>query len=467
MTIPGTFYGLNIGLTGLTSAQAAQTVTGNNIANAGTAGYTEEVADIVEAPSGPTTGVSNGGATESTFGGGAVVNTITRSRDQFLDAQFRDAQSTSSADTALSTSLGEVQNSFDEPSTSGISAGITNFFNSVETLQNNPSDIGVRTTVVASATALAQTFQTVQGNLTTNANSVSTNITEDMSQVNSIGQQIAGLNVQIQQDTAENIQPNSLLDARDLALDNLSKLVNVTTTNGTNGSINVSIGSTDLVVGSIANTVSLSSIQSRGDLTSGEVYGLTQSQTAIAGYQSSLNTLAATVASSVNAVQSTGAGLDGSTGIPLFTVTAGSEASTIAVNSVVQNDPSKLAVGSLSNITPPATTPPPSDASNAVLLENVSTTTQPTLNNQTISNYFNTLITNLGSTTKNAQTNTTNATAATTQLSNQRSTEEGVSTDNEMTNMMIFQRSYQASAQYIATQDDMLNTLVNSIFGTT
>ena len=460
MPIPGTFFGLNIGLTGLTTAQAAQTVTGNNIANAGTAGYTEESADIVQGPQGPVTGQANG-ATSSFYSGGSVVNTILRSRSQYLDSEYRTAQSASSASTALSTSLGDVQTSFNEPSTSGISANITSFFNSVASLQNNPSSVAVRTTVVDSADALANAIQTVQGNLTTNATTVSSNISQDMTQVNSLGQQIAGLNVQIQQDTEQNIQPNTLLDQRDLLVDNLSKLVNISTTTSSNGGMNIAIGSTDLVVGSTSNTVSLSTMQSRGDLTSGEVYGLTQAQSAISGYQSNLNTLASTIVTQVNAVQTTGMGLDGSTGIPLFTATTGSEASTIAVNSVLQNNPSEVAAAAV--VAAPATTPPPSDASNAVLLQAVATTAQSTLNNQTISNYFNTVVTGLGSTTSNAQTQATDTSAATTQLSNSRATVEGVSTDTEMTNMMIYQRSYQAAAQFISAQDAMLNTLINTM----
>ena len=97
---------------------------------------------------------------------------------------------------------------------------------------------------------------------------------------------------------------------------------------------------------------------------------------------------------------------------------------------------------------------------------NVATTNQAALGNQTISNYFNNMITNLGGQTKAAQTAATDATASATQLTNQQASIEGVSVDSQMTNMMIYQRSYQASAQFISTQDDMLNTLINSIFGT-
>ena len=346
MTIPGTFYGVNIGLSGLTSAQAAQTVTGNNIANAGTAGYTEESADIVQGPEGPTTG-PNSGVIVSNYGSGAVVNTITRSRDQYLDAQYRTANGNSSSDSALSSALGNVQDSFNEPSSNGISEAISSFFTNVTNLQNSPSDIGVRASVIDSGAALAQSIQTVQSNLSSNNQSLATNVSDDMTQVNSIGQQIASLNQQIIVATAENTQPNTLLDQRDLLVDNLSKLVNVTASATPNGGVNIAVGSSQLVAGDTANTVTLSTLQSRGDLQSGEVYGLTQAQGDIAGYQSNLNTLAATIVTQVNNVQTTGMGLDGSTDVPFFTATSGSEASTIAVNPTLQNDPSQLAAAAV------------------------------------------------------------------------------------------------------------------------
>jgi flagellar hook-associated protein 1 FlgK len=464
MTIPGTFFGLNIGLTGLNSAQAAQVVTGNNISNAGTAGYTDETAVIATGPDGPTTSLSSS-AIDSYYGGGSVVNTITRASDQYLDAQVQNAQGQSSQQSALSTALGNVQNSFNEPSTSGISAAISNFFNSVTNLQNSPSDVGVRATVVDTANALAQVMQTVQSNLTSNNQSVATNITQDMSQINTTGQQIATLNVQIQQDIGDNIQPNSLLDQRAALVNTLSTLANVTTSMTAAGAMNVNIGSTTLVSGLTANTVDLATMQSRGDITSGALSGLTQAQTAITGYQSNLDTLASTIITSVNQVQQSGMGLDGSTNIPLFT---GTSASTIAVNPTLVNDPSEVAAAAFvaATMSDPNPTPPPSDASNAVLLGNVSSTNQTTLSNQTIPGYFNNMITNLGGQTKAAQTAATDAQTSTTQLTNQQSSIEGVDVDTQMTNMMVYQRSYQASAQFIAVQDDMLNTLVNSIFGT-
>lgn len=443
------------------TAQAAQTVTGNNIANAGTAGYTDESADIVQGPEGPVTGYDNPNVS-SNYSGGSVVNTITRSREQYLDAEYRTANSNSTANSTLSSSLGDVQDSFNEPTSDGISGAISTFFTNVTDLQNSPSNIGVRTSVIDSGAALAQSIQTVQSNLTSNNSALALNVSDDMTQVNSLGTQIASLNQQIMEATAANQQPNSLLDQRDLLVDNLSKLANITATSTSNGAVNVAIGSTVLVSGDTSNTVDLATMQSRGDLTSGDIYGLTQAQGDIAGYQSNLNTLASTIVTQVNAVQSTGSGLDGTTGVPFFTATAGSEASTIAVNPTLQNDPSDLAAAAA--VVAPATTPAAGDASNAVLLLNVSTTQQASLGNQTISNYFNGVVTALGNATSNAQTEAADTKATTTSLSNERSTIEGVSTDTEMTNMMIYQRAYQASAQFISTQNDMLNTLVNTMF---
>jgi flagellar hook-associated protein 1 len=459
MSTPGTFFGLNIGLSGLQAAQYSQDVTGNNISNAGTPGYTNETAIATEGPSYAMPSADNI-VEPGQLGSGAVVNTVSRSRSIYIDAEFRSAQSQSSSDTALSTSLGNVQNSFGEPSTTGINAAISTFFNSIDDLQNSPSDPGVRSTVIDDASGLAQTIQTVQSGLTSNATQISANITSDMSEVNSIGQQIASLNGQIRAATAQNDQPNSLLDQRDLLVDNLSKLVNVTTSNNMDGTQDISIGSSSLVVGTSSYAVDLPTLQSRGDLTSGEVSGLTQAQTNLAGYQSNLNNVASTIITQVNQVQESGMGLDGSTGVAFFT---GTNAATIAVNSTLSANPDELAAAAV--VAPPATTPPPSDASNAVLMGNIATTAQANLGNLTIAGYYGGVISNLGGVTQASQTAETDSSAVLTQFTNERASDEGVSTDNQMTNMMEYQRSYQAAAQYISTQDDMLNTLVNTMFG--
>ena len=89
------------------------------------------------------------------------------------------------------------------------------------------------------------------------------------------------------------------------------------------------------------------SLTARGDLQSGELTGLVAAQNTLTDAQSNLNALAGAVATQVNAVHSAGAGLDGSTGLNFFTVSAGAEGSTISVNPALLADPRKLAAAAV------------------------------------------------------------------------------------------------------------------------
>jgi flagellar hook-associated protein 1 FlgK len=423
MANPGTFYGLDIGTSALLATQVAQDVTGNNIANASTAGYTVETATFNATDPWAQPDAADQ-VTTGQLGSGVVVN-ISRSRDQFLDAQVRNSYTEQGTQNSLSNWLDQVQSSFNEPSTSGINASLSTFFNSFQTLENNPEDEGVRTTVIGNAQALTNQFNTVQSSLDITGKSLATSINSDVSTINSDATQIAQLNGQIRAASTQGVQPNALLDQRDLLLDNLSKTVNISTHTNSDGTINVSIGSANLVQGTTSSSVTVAALQSGGGVTGGDLAGSFQAQTSLAGYQTQLDTLASTLASSVNAVQENGSGLDGSTGVAFFT---GTDARTLSVNQTLVNNPDEIAAAA--KVVPPATTPPPGDASNAVLLAGVANTS---------------------------------ANATTQQFVNQRDSVSGVSTDQELTQMIQYQNAYQAAAKFITAQSTMLSTLIQMV----
>ena len=455
----GSFFGLSIGASALAAAQAEENVAGNNIANDGTVGYTVETTNLVQgipvpsAEGSPTT-------TLGQFGSGVQVASITRTRDQFLDTSYRNANSQENTDQSLNTALSTAQAAFDEPGTNGINGALTTFFNDFSNVQNNPTDLGVRATAIGDAGSLAQLFNTTQANLTTANTQLSAQATSDIAQVNTDGQQIATLNSSIRSATLAGQQPNTLMDQRDQLLDQLSALTNITTQSNSDGTVNVSIGSTSLVTGASSATVNLGSLQSRGDLTEGELAGLTQAQSSIGSYQSSLDTLASTVITQVNSLQQGGMGLDGSTGIPLFT---GTNASTMGVNQTLVNNPQKLAAAAFTSA---SSTPPPGDGSNAGLIANLATSTLASgpLAGNTISGAYTTLVTSLASQISTSSANQQVASATVQQVQTQRQAVSGVSLDQEMTDMLQYQRSYQAAAQIVNVNDGMMNTLINTMF---
>ena len=464
--MPSTFLGFDIGSSGMAAAQVGQDVTGHNIANANTPGYSVQQAN--QQANSPLFAPD---AVEGTLPGGQIgtgvsVNTITRAQDQYLDSQVRGGNGTLGFQSAQSDALQQIENAYGEPSNTGLNAALTTFFQGFNSVANTPEDLGVRSTAIQNGVTLTNAFQSVGAQLDSVGAQLSQKATSDIQTINSYGAQIAALNATIRSSNVAGEQPNDLLDQRGQLLDKLSSLANVNILNNSDGTVNVSVGTTDLVVGVDANPVTVAGLQARGDLQSGDLAGVVQAQATEQANKTDLNNLAAAVASHVNSVHSAGAGLDGSTGLNFFTVTAGSEAGTITVNSALLSDPSKLAAAQA-----PATAgaaPPPGDATVATKLAGLQNVSLPggsgALTGKTLLGYYQENVSNAGAVAATAKTGAAAAQSSITQLSNQRDSITGVSTDTELTNMLQYQRAYQASARFIQTQDSMLNTLITGMF---
>ena len=463
--MPGTFFGIEIGRTGLAAAQIGQDITGHNIANAGTPGYSVQSLDQVAADPFATVDLTTLPQPGS-LGTGVLPTGVQRARSQFLDTQVRTASGGLQDQTSQSSALKQVDDAFGEPSDTGLNAALSSFFNSFQDLANTPESLGVRAATVQKGDSLARVFQGVQSRLTSVAGSLSSQVGTDVQSVNDYSSQIAALNVTIKQEKALGQSPNDLLDRRDVLLDKISALANVSVQQNSDSTVNVAIGGVNLVLGTDSTPVTLSSLTAHGDLQSGALGGLTQAQSQVAGYQGQLDTLAASAVSQVNAVHQSGAGLDGTTGLAFFTATAGSEAATIAVNPALAAHPEEVAAAAAPQ--PPASpVPPAGDSSNAVLLAGLLTKTVAAgdpLQGTSLQGYYQQTVSDAGGRAASADTATAGAQANYTQLSQQRDSATGVSTDDEMINMMKYQRAYQASARVVQTMDDMVGTLINNLF---
>jgi flagellar hook-associated protein 1 FlgK len=242
-------------------------------------------------------------------------------------------------------------------------------------------------------------------------------------------------------------------------LENLSQLVNIQTSTGTGGAVDVSIGGQALVSGS--QTLDQLKTYDPGNgqlqvettsggtpltLTGGSIQGTIDARDgALADLQSGVNTLASTLITQVNGIANTGYSPTGTTGTAFFT---GTDASDIAVNSTLVNNP-----GLLQSSASAAT---PSDNSVALQLADLASTDQSTLSGQTLSAAYASTVNSLGSALQTANEQVTNQTAVTTMLQTQQSDVSGVNVDQEMTNLMGFQRAYEASAQLVTTINTMM-----------
>jgi flagellar hook-associated protein 1 FlgK len=234
---------LSIGKSGLFAAQAALATTGNNITNANVDGYSREV--VVQS-----TSISMGG-NNGFIGTGTQIAQVKRYSDDFLNAQVRTAQASSSALSSYAAQVTQVDDLMSD-SDSGLSPALQDFFSSVQNLTGDRAGVPSRQALLTSADTLAARFQSMNGRLEDIRSGVNTQVTDSITQINTYASQIAALNDKIGKLSAGNElnQPNDLLDQRDQLVMELNKQVKATVVAGDNNSVTVSIGSGQpLVVG--------------------------------------------------------------------------------------------------------------------------------------------------------------------------------------------------------------------------
>jgi len=250
---------LSIGKTGLYAAQAGLATTGNNITNANVAGYSRQVA--VQA-----TAISMGGS-NGYIGTGTQIAQVKRYSDDFLNAQVRTAQASSSGLDAYQAQVQQIDNLLAD-TTSGLSPALQDFFSAVQNLTGDGAGVSSRGSFLTSADTLAARFQSMTGRLDEIRKGVNTQLTASVTTINTYAKQIAQLNDKIGQLTEAGglNPPNDLLDKRDQLIMDLNKQVKATVVPGDNYSLTVSIGNGQpLVVG--VNAFELAATNSPTDQT--------------------------------------------------------------------------------------------------------------------------------------------------------------------------------------------------------
>jgi len=463
----GLFGTLNMAARSLQTQMTGVEVTGQNLANINTTGYSRQRVQISSSPDAVTT--------IGPEGTGATATSIKQVVDNILNGQIQSQSSTSGYWNSQQTALQSAQNALDEflngsgattgttsatggTTSSGLSAQLDNFFSTFSALATSGSDNN-KQAAVGAAQQLATSFNNLDSQFNNVRNSLNTSLNNDVSSANSLLTGIATLNQQIYSSEFNGGNANDLRDEREQDLENLSQLTSVTTTTGANGSINVTIGGQSLVSGNnVLDT--LQTYDAGGGqllvrtatgganltLTNGSMQGTIDARDGtLATMQNSINTLASTLINQVNTINNAGYSSTGTSGNALFT---GSNAATISVNAALVNDPTKLQISNSATAS--------GDTSQALLISQLSTATESALSNQTFSDSYGTMVSGLGSALNDANTQVTNQAAVSNMLSTQRGSISGVSVDEEMTNMMTFQRAYEASAQVVTTVNTMM-----------
>lgn len=235
---------LSIGLSGLSANKTSLAVTGHNITNINTPGFSRQ--DTIQATRTPQ--FSGSGY----IGSGTSLVDIRRSYSEFLTTSLRSSTSLSSDVAAYKSQIDQLD-SLLAGTTTGVTPSLQKFFSSLQTAAEDPSNLPARQLVLSEAEGLSRRFNTVYDRLSEQNSFANKQMGAVTEQVNRLAGSVARLNESIAIAQSNGSQPNDLLDAREEAVRQLSTFIGVNVVAQNDGTQNVFIGSGQpLVIGSNA-----------------------------------------------------------------------------------------------------------------------------------------------------------------------------------------------------------------------
>jgi flagellar hook-associated protein 1 len=452
--MPGLNTSLSIAVQALQAEQGALSVTTNNIANVNTPGYSRQVAVLNESPTFQENGVA--------FGNGVTLQQFQSVRDELLQLRlYEQTQQQGNSQTQFN-SLSQIEGIFSDP-TQGVGGALSAFFNTLSQLSTNPTDANARQAVLTSANNLANSFHQAVSSLNSIGTGLDQLVPQTVDQINRLTSQIATLNGQVAQMQGMGKEPGSTQDQRDELIRQLSSLVNISVTQSDTGLTLTTANGVPLVVANQsysllanANNSVLEHVYSAQgqDITSqiqgGQLGGTIQIRDQVLPQLfTQLNTLASQFATSFNTQQTAGFDASGNPGQNFFTPLP-STTDAAANFGVAITDPKLVAASSDG-----------SAGSNGNLEQLIALQNQQLPSGANPMDMYSNLVLQVGNLGANARANVTANDLSVQQLTDQRSSVSGVSLDEETTNMIRYQRAYEAGARVVTTVDSMLQTLMN------
>ena len=220
--MPSTFFGLNIGTTGLYTYQAALNNTAHNVANAETKGYSRQ---ILNQHAGVAIRVNS---RYGMVGTGVDVESIKQVRNEYYDLKYRKNNTLYGNYSTKDYYMKEVENNFNEINMEGFTTSFNKLFDSLQELSKDPSSLTVRTQVTNFATSLTEYFNSLSNSMRGIQEECNFEVKNQVDRINSLSKQIASLTKQINNLETGGGTANDLRDARALLVDDLSKIANIT-----------------------------------------------------------------------------------------------------------------------------------------------------------------------------------------------------------------------------------------------
>lgn len=453
-----TFGGIRAAFSGLAAARTGLDVVGSNIANVNTPGYVRRTVD--QASTIPAV---------TTHEAGVTVTGVRRVSDAFADTAVRNAGSVSAYRGVLASTASAIEDVTGEPSETGLSVRLDTMWSSFQALSNNPSDATAARAALTASQSVVRALADSSRASETGWTRARAETADDIDQINRTADAIAELNGHILTAKARGQDANSLLDQRDQLIASLTRMTGAQSAEDRDGNADVTIGGSLLVSGTTARNLTLtgsptmagaaqdpvqvqwadrpgSAAELGGGSLAARIETLAPARPGGRGGAWAESTavydrIATSLAQQVNAVHSTGALADGTTGHDFFAFAPGAPAAqglrilpTDAAGIAVRTATGTSVADAISTIAHGADSPSAAWAD---------------------------WIGAAGSASRDATSNATAAEAAESIVANDRLSRTAVDVDEETLDMLTYQHAFQGAARVMTAMDEMLDILIN------
>jgi len=464
--VTGTFGSLNAATTALLAQRRALDVTGQNIANVNTEGYSRQRADLKALGGSPVPAFYS---KSPGIGSGVSADSVTRIRDAFLEGRGHTEHANSARLAVENDAYSQIETAFREPGDTGVQSLMADMWAAWGDVDNGPKELSTRGQVLETLNTLVGGLHFSQASMGAQWNQTRENLEVMVKDVNSAVSTVAKLNGAIQRANQAGLPASELTDQRDVLVMKLAEQVGATVRPADDGMLDVVVGGMSLVSGKTPSELAVdgtldpdttSSLPVRLITKSGQFPvnpgGTAQGQlnvlnTIIPDHRADLNKVAQNLAAALNTQHRDGWDLDGVKGTDLLGPTP--PATTITADNirVLTDDPRKVAASGSG----PGATGPVLDSSNADKIS------QLRLLPTGADAQYRAMIVGLGVQAAVSERNLGIQQVISTQVDAARESVSGVNIDEEMTNMLSFQHAYSAAGRMITAIDETLDVLIN------
>ena len=476
-----TFGSFEIGRRAIHAQQKGAQVTGQNIANANTEGYSRQVVMMkaLVPPAAP--------GVVTPPGYGVAISDITRVKSEFYGDQLMKALTSQSYWDRMGQTLGGIEVIFQEPGETGINISLNEFFDAWQELSVNPESFAARISLREQASTLTSVVRDIYKRLDELKFDVEKEVEASLKQVNSLAKEITELNKKIVYLQALGQKSNEMLDERDLRLQELSQLVDIRVLQKDNGSVEVLAAGRILLHddryfplemkvndvnhgdGTVTQEIEIfNKSGSKLSVEGGGIAGMLESYNrAFPQYQGKLDELVYNLVIEVNKIHQEGFGLDGENNRDFFRpITAGDRAaSNFYVDDAILGNLNFIATAytDADPLDPDFEPPGPGNGINALKIAQLREALVDGLGKATFHDFFRGMIVDLGVEGRETQRMSLSMGTVAERMREQQESVSGVSLDDEMLNLIQYQHAYNAASKYLNVLDQMLGTLISEI----